>query len=97
MSPVPNSVLIYSRSTADRDAAHPVCETVGEQTGNVIVHDLHLAALKLSDFEQADLVLLGILRGRRCGEQGSSGAARQDEEQRPHSQSQWGGNECCVN
>ena len=51
----------YSRSTADHDAAHSVGETVREQTGDVIVHDLHLTALELSDLIKADLVLLGVL------------------------------------
>lgn len=50
-----------SRSTADHHAAHSVGETVGEQAGNVIVHDLHLTTLELSDLIQADLVLLGVL------------------------------------
>lgn len=53
----------YSRSTADDHAAHSVCEAVGEQAGNVVVHDLHLAALELSHLIQADLVLLGVLKG----------------------------------
>lgn len=54
----------HSRSTADNDAANSVGEAVGEQAGNVIVHDLHLAALELSDLVQADLVLLGVLGER---------------------------------
>ena len=51
----------YSRSTADHDAAHSVGETVRKQAGDIIVHDLHLTALELSDLIQADLVLLGVL------------------------------------
>lgn len=51
----------HLRSTADSNAAHPVSESMGEQTGNVVVHDLHLAALELSDLVQADLVLLRVL------------------------------------
>lgn len=51
----------HSRSTADNDAAHSVSEAVRKQTGNVIVHDLHLAALELSHLVQADLVLLRVL------------------------------------
>lgn len=50
-----------SRSTADHHAAHSVGETVGEQAGNVIVHDLHLTTLELSDLIQANLVLLRVL------------------------------------
>ena len=49
------------RSTADHDAANSVGEAIGEETGDVIVHDLHLAALELSHLVQADLVLLGVL------------------------------------
>lgn len=55
----------HSRSTADNDAAHSVSEAIGEQTGNVVVHDLHLATLELSDLVQADLVLLRVLVGRK--------------------------------
>lgn len=58
---------LHSRSTADNDAAHSIGEAVGEQAGNVIVHDLHLAALELSDLVQADLVLLGVLEERQTG------------------------------
>lgn len=54
-------VNINSRSAADYDAAHSVGEAVGEQAGDVIVHDLHLATLELSNLEQADLVLLWVL------------------------------------
>lgn len=54
----------YSRSTADNHAAHSVCEAVGEQAGDVVVHDLHLAALELTHLVQADLVLLGVLKER---------------------------------
>jgi len=53
-----------SRSAVDHDAAHPVGEAVGEQAGHVVVQDLHLAALELSDLVQADLVLLLILEER---------------------------------
>ena len=56
----------YLRSTADHDAANPIGETVGVQAGDIIVHDLHLTALELSDLIQADLVLLGVLQN--CGE-----------------------------
>lgn len=59
----------HSRSTADNDAAHSVGEAIGEQAGNVIVHDLHLAALELSNLIQADLVLLRVLKeGKRFRE-----------------------------
>lgn len=34
---------------------------MGEQAGDVIVHDLHLATLELPNLEQADLVLLWVL------------------------------------
>lgn len=51
----------HSRSAADNDAAHSVGEAVREQAGNIIVHDLHLAALELSNLVQADLMLLGVL------------------------------------
>ena len=56
-----NIVPRYSRSTADHDAAHSIGETVGKQAGDVVVHDLHLATLELSDLIQADLVLLRVL------------------------------------
>lgn len=54
-----------SRSTADHHAAHPVGETVGEQAGNVIVHDLHLTTLERSDLIQANLVLLRVLEEQK--------------------------------
>lgn len=54
--------LAHSRSTADDDAANSVGESVREQTGNVIIHDLHLASLILTHLVQADLVLLRVLR-----------------------------------
>ena len=60
-----NSV-VHLRSAADGDAANSVGEAVGEHAGDVIVHDLHLATLELSDLVQADLVLLGVL-GRDKG------------------------------
>lgn len=62
----------HLRSTADGDAAHSVSESVGEQAGNVIVHDLHLAALELSHLEQADLVLLGVLAQDKYQRQSTS-------------------------
>lgn len=52
----------HLRSTADNHAAHSVGEAVGGQTGDVVVHDLHLAALELSHLVQADLVFLRVLR-----------------------------------
>ena len=55
----------HLRSAADDDAAHSVGEAIGEQAGNVIVHDLHLAALEFSHLIQADLVLLRVLGERR--------------------------------
>ena len=54
---------VHLRSAADGDAANSVGEAVGEHAGDIIVHDLHLAALELSDLVQADLVLLGVLGG----------------------------------
>lgn len=63
-SPSKASLLVLpwnSRSTADRHAAHSVGETVGEQAGNVVVHDLHLTPLELSHLKQAYLVLLWVL------------------------------------
>lgn len=51
----------HSRSAAHGDAAHSVGEAIGEQAGNVIIHDLHLAALELSHLIQADLVFLWVL------------------------------------
>lgn len=62
-----------SRATADRHAAHPVGETVGEQAGNVIVHDLHLTALELSYLKQAYLVLLRVLEEHRNDEKHQMG------------------------
>lgn len=56
---------LNSRSTADHHAAHSVGETVGEQAGDVVVHDLHLTALELSHLKQANLVLLGVLGEHR--------------------------------
>lgn len=55
----------HLRSTADNHAAHSVGEAVGGQTGDVVVHDLHLAALELSHLVQADLVFLRVLRRDR--------------------------------
>ncbi len=51
----------FLRSTADNDAAHSVGETIGEQAGNIIIHDFHLTTLELSNLIQADLVLLRVL------------------------------------
>ena len=63
------STDLHSRSAADNDAAHSVGEAVGEQAGNVVIHDLHLAALELADLVQADLVLLRVLEeGEHKGE-----------------------------
>lgn len=56
-----NMLPQHSPSTADHDAGHSVGETVREQAGDVIVHDLHLTTLELSDLIQADLVLLWVL------------------------------------
>ncbi len=53
---------LHLRSTADHDAANSVGESVGEQTRDVIIHDLHLAALVLAHLKQADLVLLRVLQ-----------------------------------
>lgn len=52
-----------SRSTADTDAAHSVGEPIRKQAGDIIVHDLHLTTLELSNLIQADLMLLRILGG----------------------------------
>lgn len=51
----------YLRSTADHDAANSISEAIGEHAGHVIVDDLHLATLELSNLVQADLVLLSVL------------------------------------
>lgn len=56
---------LHLRSTADHDAANSVGESVGEQAGNVIVHDLHFAALVLTNLIQADLVLLRVLKEKK--------------------------------
>lgn len=52
----------YSRSTADNNAAHSVGEAIRKQARDVIVHDLHLTTLELSNLVQADLMLLWVLR-----------------------------------
>lgn len=52
---------LNSRSTADHHTAHSVSKTIGEQAGNVIIHDLHLTTLELADLVQANLVLLRVL------------------------------------
>ena len=62
---------VHSRPTAHNDASHSVGEAIGEQAGNVIVHDLHLAALELSNLVQTDLVLLRILVGGKRSRAGS--------------------------
>lgn len=59
--------LSNSRSTADYDAAHSVGKAVGKQAGDIIVHNLHLAALEFPDFKQADLVLLWVLEQSHSG------------------------------
>ena len=56
-----NLPLPHSRSRADRDASHSVGEPVGEQAGNVIVYDLHVAVLQLHGLKKGDLVLFGVL------------------------------------
>ena len=73
---------LHSRSTADNDAAHSIGESVGEQAGNVIVHDLHLAALELSDLVQADLVLLGVLEERQASSETGGGSKAKEKTQR---------------
>lgn len=59
----------HSRSAADHDAADSIGESVGEQRGNIIIHDLHLTTLELSNLVQADLVFLWVLgeRGKDRG------------------------------
>lgn len=56
---------LHLRSTADHDAANSVGESVWEHAGNVIIHDLHLAALVLTNLIQADLVLLRVLKEKK--------------------------------
>ena len=51
------------RSTGDLDARNTILEAVRPQAGDVLVADLHLAALEVHGLVQADLVVLGVLQG----------------------------------
>lgn len=51
----------YSRSTGDSHAAHSVAEAMRPQGWHIILVDLHLVALEVGQFIQADLVFHGIL------------------------------------
>ena len=55
--------LGYLRSTGDLDARNAILETVRPQAGDVLVANLHLAALEVHGLVQADLVVLGVLQG----------------------------------
>ena len=51
------------RSTVDLDAGNAILEAVRPQAGNILIADLHLAALEVHGLVQADLVVLGVLQG----------------------------------
>ena len=62
---------VYSHSSGDPHAAHPVGEAMRPQGRNVILLDLHLVALEVRVLEQADLVLQAVLyRERERGREG---------------------------
>ena len=71
------------RSTADHDAADSVSKTISKQAGHVIINDLHLTTLELSNLVQTDLVLLRVLI-QECREKSLErrGAARRREDRR---------------
>lgn len=49
------------RSAGDLDAGHAILEAVGPQAGDVLIAHLHLTALEVRAFKQADLVVLRVL------------------------------------
>lgn len=50
------------RSTGDLNAGNAILEAVRPQAGDILIAHLHLTPLEAGTFEQADLVILGILR-----------------------------------
>lgn len=50
------------RSTKDLDAGNSVLEAIGPQAGDVLITDLHFAALKVHALKQADFMILSVLR-----------------------------------
>lgn len=66
-SPVPLDPSVYSHSSRDPHAAHPVAEAVCPEGGHVILLDLHLVALEVRQLKQTDLVLLAVLQIQRRG------------------------------
>lgn len=56
-------IIFDLRSSGDLNACYSVTETVGPQTGDVLITNLHLTALKVCTLVQADLMILGILYG----------------------------------
>lgn len=54
------------RSTGDLHAAHSVTEAIGPEAGHILLLNLQGVALEIGSFEQADLVLLGILGKESC-------------------------------
>ena len=55
---------MYLHSTRHLHAAHSVGETMRPEGGHVILLDLHLVALEVTQLKQTDLVLHAVLYGR---------------------------------
>lgn len=49
------------RSTGDLDAGHTILEAIRPQAGDVLITHLHLTALEVWAFKQANLVVLRVL------------------------------------